>query len=76
MAADEERDQHLCVVAEVVVAARAVVLVAAVAVAGRVGVVLEQVDGAADDSSRQALLGRHDRLSRIRSPALSWTTRS
>ena len=60
LAADEERDQHLGVVAEVVVAAGAVVLVAAVAVAGRVGVVLEQVDGAADRLLGEALLGRLD----------------
>ena len=60
LAADEERDQHLGVVAEVVVAAGAVVLVAAVAVAGRVGVVLEEVDGAADRLLGEALLGRLD----------------
>ena len=60
LAADQERDQHLGVVAEVVVAAGAVVLVAAVAVAGRVGVVLEQVDGAADRLLGEALLGRLD----------------
>ena len=60
LAADEERDQHLGVVAEVVVAAGAVVLVAAVAVAGRVGVVLEQVDRAADRLLGEALLGRLD----------------
>jgi urea transporter len=39
-------------------AAGEVVLVAAVAVAGRVGVVLEQVDGAADALLAEALLGR------------------
>ncbi len=60
LAADQERDQHLGVVAEVVVAAGAVVLVAAVAVAGRVRVVLEQVDGAADRLLGEALLGRLD----------------
>ena len=60
LAADEERDQHLGVVAEVVVAAGAVVLVAAVAVARRVGVVLEQVDGAADRLLREALFGGLD----------------
>ena len=60
LAADEERDQDFGVVAEVVVAAGAVVLVAAVAVAGRVGVVLEQVDRAADRLLGEALLGRLD----------------
>src|SRR5690606_10240106 len=48
LAAHEERDQDLGVVAHVVVAVGEVVLVAAVAVARRVGVVLEQVDRAAD----------------------------
>ncbi len=55
--ADEERDEHLGVVAEVVVATGQVVLVAAVGVAGRVGVVLEQVDGAADRLLGEPLLG-------------------
>ncbi len=62
LAGDEERDQHLGVVAEVVVAAGQVVLVAAVGVAGRVGVVLEQVDRAADRLLGEALLGRLDQL--------------
>ena len=62
LAADEERDQHLGVVAEVVVTVGAVVLVAAVGVAGRVGVVLEQVDRAADRLLGEALLGRLDEL--------------
>ena len=57
--ADEERDQHLGVVAEVVGASGEVVLVTAVAVARRVGVVLEQVDRAADAFLAEALLGRH-----------------
>ena len=60
LAADEERDQHLGVVAEVVAPAGEVVLVTAVRVAGRVGVVLEQVDGAADRFLGEALLGRSD----------------
>jgi len=42
LAGDEERDQHLGVVAEVVPATRQVVLVAAVGVPGRVGVVLNR----------------------------------
>jgi hypothetical protein len=46
-------------VPEIVGAPREVVLVAAVAVAGRVGVVLEEVDRAADPLLAQALLGRH-----------------
>ena len=57
LAGDEERDEHLGVVGEVVAPAGEVVLVAAVAVAGRVGVVLEQVDDAADALLPQALLG-------------------
>ena len=57
LAGDEERDEDLGVVAEVVAAACEVVLVAAVAVAGRVGVVLEQVDDAADALLAQPLLG-------------------
>ena len=57
LAGHEERDQHLGVVAEVVAPAGEVVLVAAVAVAGRVGVVLEEVDDAADALLAQALLG-------------------
>ena len=47
LSGDEEWDQHLRVVGEVVPPARQVVLVAPVRVAGRVGVVLEQVDDAA-----------------------------
>ncbi len=58
--ADEERDQHLGVAVEVVVALGQVVLVAAVGVAGRVGVVLEQVDVAADALLAQAGLGAGD----------------
>ena len=60
--AHQERDQHLGVVAEVVAAAGEVVLVAAVGVAGRVGVVLEQVDDAADALLAQALLGADQQL--------------
>ena len=57
LARDEERDQHFAEVTEVVAAARQVVLVTAVAVAGGVGVVLEQVDDAADAFLAQPLLG-------------------
>ena len=60
--ADQERDQHLGVVGEVVAPGGQVVLVAAVAVAGRVGVVLEQVDDAPDALLPQALLGRGQQL--------------
>ena len=60
LAAHEERDEHLRVVREVVPPARQVVLVAAVRVAGGVGVVLEQVDDAADALVAQAALGRGD----------------
>ena len=62
LAGDEERDQHLGVVAEVVAARREVVLVAAVAVAGRVRVVLEEVDDAADPLLAQPLLRRPEEL--------------
>ena len=57
LAAHEERDEHLGVVGEVVAPARQVVLVAPVGVAGRVGVVLEQVDDAADALLAQPGLG-------------------
>ena len=60
LAADEERDQHLGVRGHVVGAVGEVVLVAAVAVAGRVGVVLEQVDRAPDRLLGEPLLGRLD----------------
>src|SRR4051812_3898981 len=56
--ADEEWDQHLCVVAEIVGPAREVVLVAPVAVAGRIRVVLEEIDRAADALLAKPLLGR------------------
>ena len=62
LAGDEERDQDLGVVGEVVPPAGQVVLVAPVAVAGRVGVVLEQVDRAPDALFTKALLGRHEEL--------------
>src|SRR5205807_2176752 len=55
--ADEERDQDLGVVREVVASTRQVVLVAAVGVACRVGVVLEEVDDAPDAFLPEALLG-------------------
>ena len=58
--ADEERDQHLGVVAEIIGPASEVVLVTAVAVAGRVGVVLEEIDRAADPLLPQPLLGRDE----------------
>ncbi len=48
LSADEERDQHLGIGAEIVAPAGQVVLVAAVAVARRVGVVLEQIDDTPD----------------------------
>ncbi len=62
LAADEERDEHLGVVGEVVAPARQVVLVAAVGVAGRVGVVLEQVDDAADALLAQSRFGPRDEV--------------
>jgi L-ascorbate metabolism protein UlaG (beta-lactamase superfamily) len=57
LAADEERDQDLGVVREVVPTAGQVVLVAAVGVAGRVGVVLEQVDVSGDALFAQPPVG-------------------
>ncbi len=58
LAADEERDQHLGVMPDVVATTRQIVLVASVAVPGGIGVVLEQVDRAADRFLGEALLGR------------------
>ena len=68
--AHQERDEHLGVVGEVVPPAGQVVLVAAVGVAGRVGVVLEQVDVPADALLPQPGLGplhqrREDPLPRL-----------
>ena len=57
LAGDQERDQHVGQPAELAVPADQVVLVAAVRVAGRVGVVLEQVDLARDALVVQPLLG-------------------
>jgi hypothetical protein len=54
---DEERDQDVGEAAELAVAGDEVVLVAPVRVAGRVGVVLEQVDLAGDALVVQPLLG-------------------
>src|SRR5579871_1153129 len=59
LAGHEERNEDLGVVAEVVPPARQVVLVAAVGVACRVGVVLEEVDDPPDPLLSQALLGLH-----------------
>ena len=73
---DEERDQHVGHAGELALPGHQVVLVAAVGVPGRVGVVLEQVDVAGDALLVQAHLGRASRASRIRSPALSCAIRS
>ena len=54
---DQERDQHVGQPGELAVPADQVVLVAAVGVAGRVGVVLEQVDVAGDALFVQPPLG-------------------
>ena len=54
----EERDEYFGVTCRVVAPTREVVLVTAVAVTGRVGVVLEEVDGAANSFFAQTLLGR------------------
>ena len=60
--ADEERNEHLGVRRKIIAAACAVVLVAAVAVAGGVGVVLEQVDVAVHAFVTEALLGADEEL--------------
>src|SRR6185503_466867 len=57
LAADQERDEDVGQPAELAVPADQVVLVAAVAVAGGVGVVLEQVDVAGDALLGEALFG-------------------
>ena len=57
LAGDEERDQHVGELREVAVALDEVVLVTAVRVARGVGVVLEQVDLAADAFLAEPLLG-------------------
>ena len=62
LAGDEERDEHLGVVGEVVAPRGQVVLVAAVGVAGRVGVVLEQEDDAPDALLAQTGLGGDDQV--------------
>ena len=62
LAGNEERDEHLGIMGEVVPPRRQVVLVAAVGVAGGVGVVLEQEDDAPDALFAQARLGRHDQV--------------
>src|SRR5207253_3290620 len=58
--ADEEGNEHLGVMTEVVAPAGEVVLVAPVGVAGGVGVVLEQVDDAADALFAESLLGARE----------------
>ena len=60
LAADEERDQDVGEAGEVALPLDEVVLVAAVGVAGRVGVVLEQVHLTPDALLPQPLLGRHE----------------
>ena len=62
LAADQEWDEYLGVMRKVVVAPGEVVLVAAITVAGRVSVVLEQVDRATDSFVPQSLLGRVEQL--------------
>ena len=57
LSADEEGNEDLGVVGEVVAPAGQIILVAAVGVAGRVGVVLEEVDDAPDPLLAQAGLG-------------------
>ena len=57
LAGDEERDEHVGELREVALAFDEVVLVAAVGVAGAVGVVLEEEHLAADAFLAQALLG-------------------
>ena len=75
---DQERDQHVGEPAELALPADQVVLVAAVGVAGRVGVVLEQVDTSPEmpSSCSRRFSASTIRPSRMRSPALSCTTNS
>ena len=68
--AHQERHQHRGVVLQVVVTAGQVVLVAAVAVAGRVGVVAEQVDVATDALLGEPLLGGLDQAAQDPLPRL------
>ena len=70
LARDEERDEHLGVTVELVVPFGQVVLVAAVGVADRVRVVLEEVDLAADALLAQARLGAGDELGQDPLPRL------
>ena len=70
LARDEERDEHLGVAVELVVPLGQVVLVAAVGVAHRVRVVLEEVDLAADALLAQARLGAGDQLGQDPLPRL------
>ena len=66
LATDEIRDEHLFEAGQVVDPLDAVVLVTAVGVAGRVRVVLEQVDVAADAFVAQLALGVLDELAQDR----------
>jgi len=59
LAANQERDEHVGQSGELALPAHQVVLVAAVGVAGAVGVVLEQVDVAGDALLAQPPLGVH-----------------
>ena len=71
---DQERQQDVGDPGELARPADQVVLVAAVGVAGRVGVVLEQEDVAADALVGEPRSASTSRSSRIRSPALSCVT--
>ena len=62
LAGDQERQQHVGDPGELAGPGDQVVLVAAVGVAGRVGVVLEQVDVAADALVHQPPLGVHQQV--------------
>ena len=70
LAGDEERDQHVGELGEVAVALDEVVLVTAVRVARGVGVVLEQVDLAADAFLAEPLLGAADEALEVPLPRL------
>ena len=70
LAGHEERDEHVGELGEVAVALDEVVLVAAVGVAGGVGVVLEQVDLAADALLAEPLLGAADQALEVALPRL------
>src|SRR5208283_410428 len=74
LAGDQKRQQHIGDPGELAGPHDQVVLVAAVGVARRVGVVLEQVDVAANALSASRCSASTSRSSSTHSPARSWVT--